>query len=153
MNFVKKYGSLLIFIALVAAASLTGSSFRPGEWYVSLQKPWWTPPGWAFPIAWTILYAMIAIAGWLVWRAQGWGQPIRLWGIQLILNALWSYAMFGLQRIDYALVDVSMLWLAIGAFVYTAWNVSRPAAYLFLPYWLWVTFAAALNFEVWRLNM
>lgn len=148
-----KYSSLIMFIALVLAAATTGTQFSPGEWYAALNKPSWTPPNWAFPVAWTILYLVIAIAGWLAWRAAGIGAAVIIWVIGLVLNALWSYLMFGRHDIALALVDIVLLWLAIAAFIYATWNLDRTAAYLFVPYIAWVTFAAALNFEVWRLNL
>ena len=147
-----RYLSLIAFIALVLAAATTGMQFSPGEWYAALNKPSWTPPNSAFPVAWTILYLMIAIAGWLAWRAAGLGPAVTIWGAGLVLNALWSYLMFGRHDIGLAVVDIVLLWLAIAGFIYAAWNLDRTAAYLFVPYIAWVTFAAALNFEVWRLN-
>ena len=82
--------SFLPFAALVAAAAVTGFQFMPGVWYAALNKPNWTPPDWLFPVAWTVLYIMIAIGSWLVWPRAGWSQTVRLRGIGLILNALWS---------------------------------------------------------------
>lgn len=146
------YLSLIPFIALVIAAASTGSQFMPGEWYATLNKPAWTPPDWLFPVAWTILYLMIAIAGWLVWRAGGAGPAVIIWAVGLALNALWSYLMFGRHDITLALVDVACLWAATVAFTAATWQLAPTAAYLFIPYLLWVSFAAALNFEVWRLN-
>lgn len=147
-----QYLSLFPFIVLVFAAASTGMQFMPGEWYAALNKPAWTPPNWAFPVAWTILYLMIAIAGWLAWRAGGAGTAIVIWAIGLTLNALWSYLMFGRHDITLALIDIAALWVATAAFICAAWNLDRNAAYLFVPYLAWISFAAALNFEVWRLN-
>ena len=147
-----RYVSLIPFIALVIAAASSGALFMPGAWYASLNKPSWTPPDWLFPIAWTVLYLMIAIAGWLAWRAGGFGQAVIIWGIGLLLNALWSYFMFGRQDIVTALVDVTALWLATAAFIWSTWNLEPRAAYIFLPYLAWVSFAGALNFAVWQMN-
>lgn len=147
-----RYASLLVFLALVAAAAYSGMTYMPGPFYAALQKPAWTPPNEAFPIVWTVLYILIAIAGWIVWRAQGFGPLLWLWLLQLILNATWSYFMFGEKQILSALVDIGALWLAILSFILFAWPVRRSAALLFVPYFLWVTLAAALNFEIWRLN-
>lgn len=147
-----KYLSLIVFALLVVMASQVGASYTPGSWYAALAKPAWTPPGWLFPVAWTILYVMIALAGWYAWRAGGLGIPVLLWGLQLGLNALWSFLMFGRNDILLALVDVAVLWFVIAAFILTVRHSSRAAALLFLPYLAWVSFAAALNFEVWRLN-
>jgi benzodiazapine receptor len=149
---VAKYWSLLPFILLVLAAASTGGQFMPGAWYASLNKPTWTPPNWLFPVAWTILYLMIAVAGWLAWKAGGIGPAVVIWGAGLILNALWSYLMFGRQDISAALIDVSALWIATAAFIWATWDMEPRAAYVFLPYLAWVSFAGALNFAVWRLN-
>ena len=147
-----KYLSLIPFIILVLAAASTGAQFMPGAWYAALNKPAWTPPDWLFPVAWTVLYLMIAIAGWLAWRAGGVGPAIIIWTVGLALNALWSYLMFGRHDITLALVDVALLWVATAAFIVASWQLAPTAAYLFIPYLLWVSFAAALNLEVWRLN-
>ena len=147
-----KLVSLAIFAGIVFAAAASGSHFMPGEWYVALNKPSWVPPNWVFPVVWTILYVMIAIAGWLVWRRAGWSSALAVWVVGLALNALWSYVMFGRHEIGLALGGIGALWLSIAAFIGLAWNLDRLAAYLFLPYLAWVTVATALNFEIWRLN-
>ena len=147
-----KYVALAIFAALTAAAATTGSNFMPGPWYEALSKPDWTPPGWAFPIAWFILYVMIALAGWLAWRAQGLGTAVAFWLAQLVFNAAWSYIMFGQHQIGWAMVDLIAMWLMIVGFIVTVWNSSRTAGWLFVPYLAWATFAGALNFAVWQMN-
>jgi benzodiazapine receptor len=144
--------SLLAFLAAVAATATFGAQFEPGAWYAGLAKPAWTPPGWVFGPVWTVLYVLIAIAGWLVWQVEGVGAALSAWIVQLIFNAVWSLLMFGAHAIAAALVDIVLLWLAIAVFIFLAWQVSRPAALIFVPYWAWVTYAAALNFEIWRLN-
>jgi tryptophan-rich sensory protein len=148
----KRNSGLLVFLALVAAAGLSGSIFEPGDWYAGLDKPAWTPPNSWFPPVWAALYVMIALAGFIVWRAQGFGPALWLWIVQLALSAAWSWLMFGRHEIGLALADVVAMWLAIGAFIIVAWPVRRSASLLFVPYFLWVSFAAALNFEIWRLN-
>lgn len=144
---------LIVFAALTAATAASGATFEPGAWYEGLSKPDWTPPNWAFPVAWTILYIMIAIAGWLAWRALGVGAAVAVWLVQLGLNALWSYLMFGRHDIGLALADIGLLWLTIAGFIALTWTHARAAAVLFLPYWAWVTFAAALNYAVWVSNV
>ncbi len=146
------YLALAAFFALVIAAASTGSLYGPGPWYESLQKPFWTPPNWLFPIAWTVLYAMIAIAGWRVWEAQGLGAALAVWVIGLALNAAWSWLMFGRQEIGWALADLILMWISIVAFIALAWPLDRLAAWLFVPYLVWVSYAGALNFVIWRLN-
>lgn len=144
--------TLLVFLALVVATASTGILFQPGAWYAQLRKPGWTPPNWAFGPVWTVLYIMIAIAGWLVWREAGWGPAIFLWAAQLVLNATWSWLFFGRRRMDLAFVDVVLLWLSVAAFAVAASPVSTTASLLFLPYLVWVTIAGALNLTVWRMN-
>ena len=147
-----KYSGLVVFLLLVAGTAYTGMTYLPGPFYAALEKPAWTPPNEVFPPVWTALYVLIAIAGWIAWRAQGFGPLLWLWLLQLCLNGAWSYLMFGEKQINYALMDVAALWLAILSFIFVAWPVRRSAALLFVPYLLWVTYAAALNFELWRLN-
>lgn len=144
--------SALVFVLIVLATASSGAIFKPGEWYESLRKPGWTPPKWAFPVVWTILYVFIGYAGWLVWTIAGWSLPMALWGPQIVANALWSYFFFGMRRMDVALVDVAILWLSIAVFIVAAWPVAPLASLLFLPYLAWVTAAAALNYSVRRLN-
>ncbi len=148
----RNIGSLGVFAVLVFIAATTGAAFEPGEWYASLQKPFLTPPNWVFPVVWTILYIMIAIAGWLVWKAAGLTHAIIVWGIALILNALWSYVMFGRHEIQLAFLELIGLWIAIALFIGMAWRIDRRASYLFLPYLAWVSFAGGLNFMLWQLN-
>ena len=144
--------SLIVFFALTFAAALFGAQFKPGEWYVALAKPTWTPPSWVFGPVWTLLYIMIAVAGWMVWRQRGFGPALVVWSVGLVLNALWSWLFFGQRLIGMALVDIVALWLTIVAFIAAAYPVSRTASFLFVPYLAWVSFATALNFAIWRLN-
>ena len=141
-----------VFAALVLAAASTGAVFKPGAWYEELRKPAWTPPNWAFPVVWTTLYIMIAVAGWLVWREAGWSLPIVFWGAQLALNAAWSWLFFGLKRMDWAMGEVSLLILSVLAFIVSAHEISTIASLLFIPYLAWVVVAAALNLRVLQLN-
>ena len=137
-------------VPVVAVAS---SRFMPGPWYEALAKPEWTPPNWLFGPVWTILYVMIAVAGALVWRA---GAPLVLrvlWAAQLVLNGIWTPLMFGAHAIGAALIDITLLWLAIAGFVALGWRAGeRLAAILLLPYLAWVSYAAAVNAAIWRLN-
>ncbi len=103
-----------------------------------------------------MLYLSIAVAGWLVWQQRGRNPtialPLALFGIQLVLNTLWSVLFFGLQAPGTALVEIIVLWAAILATLLSFWRVSKGAGWLLVPYLAWVTFAAVLNFEIWRLN-
>ncbi len=137
------------------AAAAFGAMFPPGDWYAALRKPSWNPPNWIFGPAWTALYMMMAVAAWLVWRQGGWNQqrkPLLLFLAQLTLNAAWTPLFFGLRRPDVAFAEIVLLWLAIAATLLAFRSVSRPAAWLLAPYLAWVSFAAALNFTLWRLN-
>lgn len=144
--------ALIIFFALVAVAASSGALFKPGPWYERLDKPSWNPPDWVFPVVWTILYIFIAFAGWLVWSEVGFGAAIIVWGIQLVLNAIWSALFFGLKRMDVAFVEVTALWTSIVVFIVLAWPISTLAALLFVPYLAWVSTAALLNWRVWKMN-
>jgi translocator protein len=149
---VKRYTALFVFLALVAAASATGVMHKPGPFYAALVKPAWTPPDAIFAPAWALLYVMIALAGWIVWRAQGLGAALWVWLVQLALNAAWPWLMFGRKQINFAMLDIAALWLAIVVFIILAWRVRRSASLLFVPYLAWVSFAAALNFAILHLN-
>ena len=150
--------SIVVFLGFVAAcfvAATTGAVFRPGEWYEQLAKPSWRPPNWLFPPAWAVLYFFIALSGWLVWRAAGFSGaalPLTFYFLQLGLNAAWSPIFFGMRRPDLAFVEIVLLWAAIVATMIAFYPIDKMAAWLLLPYLAWVTFAAALNFSVWRLN-
>lgn len=143
---------VLPFLAIVVTVGLSGAIFRPGDWYKDLDKPSWTPPSWAFGPAWTALYVMIAIAGWLVWRSEGCSFAFAVWSLNIVLNAAWSWIMFGRRRIDLALVDAAAMLATIVMFIAAAWQKTPVAAGLFIPYMLWVAFATALNFSIWQRN-
>lgn len=145
--------SLVVFVALVVAAAVTGAQFQPGAWYAALVKPSWTPPNWLFGPVWTLLYIGIAVAGWLVWRKRGRvDAAIGVWLGQLVLNAAWSWLFFGMHRPDLALIDILAMLVLIVLFIVFARRVSPIASYLFVPYFLWVSYATALNFAIWRAN-
>ncbi|WP_422371727.1 TspO/MBR family protein [Hoeflea sp.] len=144
--------SAIVIAVLVLAAAATGAVFKPGPWYESLRRPDWTPPNWAFPVVWSVLYIAIGVSGWLAWQAQGLGLAMGLWLLQLVLNAAWSWLFFGLRRMDLAFVDVCALLLSILAYIAVAAQLSQTAALLFVPYAVWVATAATLNRSVWRLN-
>jgi tryptophan-rich sensory protein len=146
----------LFYLACFLAAGL-GALFTMvslGTWYAGLAKPSWNPPNWIFGPVWTVLYAMMAVAGWLVWRAGGPAgrQALRWFAVQLVLNVGWSAVFFGLQMPGVAAVEILALWVAIAGTLATSWRVSRPAGVLLIPYLLWVSFAVALNAAIWRLN-
>lgn len=142
--------TLLPFLGLVFLASLTGALFRPGEWYKQLSKPSWTPPDWLFPVAWGLLYVLMAYAAWRVWADAGLGLAIGLWGVQLVLNAGWSAVFFGLKRPGLAFIELAALWLAVAGTIGAFAEIDPLAAWLLFPYLAWVTFAAVLNLEIVR---
>jgi tryptophan-rich sensory protein len=147
---------LLGFIAVNFLAASSGAVFKPGAWYETLAKPWWCPPNWAFPLVWTIIFAMIAIAGWVAYNAAGGlsGAPYAFiaYGAQLAFNAGWSAVFFGLRRPDWGLVEVAFLWLSIAVNVVMFLLIDWRAGALLLPYLAWVTLAARLNQSIVRLN-
>ena len=127
----------------------------PGEWYASLAKPSWNPPSAVFAPVWSILYLSMGVAAWLVWRQAGFEGAklaLGLFAGQLVLNALWSWLFFGRQLPGIALIDILALWCSIVAFLLATRRSNSPAFWLFVPYLLWVSFATALNLQIWRLN-
>jgi benzodiazapine receptor len=145
---------ILFWVALSFAAAWIGSRFSPGDWYAHLVKPAFNPPAWVFAPVWTLLYLAMGIAAGLVWREGGMAaaKALALFLVQLALNAAWSWLFFGLHHIGWALVDLVALWLALGATLLAFWAHRPLAGLLMAPYLLWVSFAALLNFQFWRLN-
>jgi tryptophan-rich sensory protein len=146
------YVVFAIFLGACFAAGSTGGLFPPGEWYKRLEKPWWTPPNWLFPVAWTILYLCMAAAGARVAMSPGNGLAMALWALQIALNGLWTPVFFGLRRMRLGLQVLSALWLSVAATLVALWQVDTVAGLLFVPYLVWVSVAGALNLSVLRLN-
>jgi tryptophan-rich sensory protein len=151
-------GLAVTILICFAAAGLGGLVTTPKipNWYADLAKPAWTPPDWVFGPVWTLLYLMMAVAAWLVWRPKGFAGaklPLALFGIQLALNSLWSVLFFGLQRPGLAAIEIVILWAAILATTVEFWSRSSWAGALMTPYLIWVTFAALLNFAIWQMNV
>lgn len=143
------------FIAACALAAGTGIFIRPGNWYQNLKKPAWRPPDWLFGPVWLVLYLSIALSGWLVWRQAGFtgaAAAFFAFGLQLVLNALWSFIFFGLRRPGLAFAEIILLWISIAALIALFLPWSPFAAYLLVPYAGWVAFAGLLNYHIWRLN-
>jgi tryptophan-rich sensory protein len=150
---VKCWFSLLGFLVLVIGGGLAiGYVTAPGEWYGGLTKPSFTPSGWIFGPVWTVLYVLIAAAGWRTFERDRCGWPMRLWWAQLALNFLWSPVFFAAHRIGLALVVVLLMLVSILAFIASSWRRDRVAAWLFLPYAGWVAFASVLNGAIFTLN-
>lgn len=148
--------SLLAFFAANFMAALSGAFFRPGDWYRTLDKPAWRPPDWLFAPAWAVLYTMIAVSGWLIWLEAGGTSAGRfaliVYGLHLLVNASWSAVFFGLRRPGLAFFDILLLWGSIGLTAIVFYDIRPLAAWLLLPYLAWVSFAALLNFSIWRRN-
>ena len=149
---------LVVCVVVVFAAATLGGLFTKeanSDWYRGLIKPLGTPPNWVFAPVWTTLYVLMAVAAWLVWRKGGFGArrlALALFLVQLALNAAWSPIFFGLGAFGWAFVEIALLWGAILATMVTFARASALAGCLMLPYILWVTWAARLNFWIWRLN-
>jgi benzodiazapine receptor len=139
-------------VAVVGIGWLIGATNLPGAWYAGLAKPGFVPPNWAFPVAWTILYIMIAIAGWRTFRREPSGKAMLVWAAQLALNFVWSPVMFTMHQIGFALVILIGLFVAIVSYIGLETSRDRLAAALFVPYAAWVAFAGVLNAAIWRLN-
>ena len=146
---------LVGWLVVCFAAAAVGARFLPGAWYAALAKPAWNPPSAVFAPVWTVLYASMGVAAWLVWRRGGFagaGPALVAFGVQLVLNALWSYLFFGLHRPGIAFADIVALWVVILVVAGLFWRVDWRAGALMVPYLVWVGFASCLNFALWRLN-
>lgn len=141
-----------ILLAACIAAGSTGMLFPTGAWYRDLNKPAWTPPGWMFPVVWTTLYILIAIAGARVAFVPGSGLAMAFWALQIALNTLWTPVFFGLHRIRTGMAIIVALWLAVAGGTAAMFHIDMIAGLLFLPYLVWVTLAGALNLSIWRRN-
>ncbi|MCL4104917.1 UNVERIFIED_CONTAM: hypothetical protein GTU68_018624 [Idotea baltica] len=139
-------------MAACCAAAATGAMFQPGEWYRALSKPSWTPPNWLFPIAWTILYVLIAVAAARVAVFEGAALAMAFWAFQIACNTLWTPIFFGLRRLGPAMIAISALWIAVCGTLITFYRIDIVAGWMIAPYLVWVSYAAALNFSIWRRN-
>ena len=142
-------------VSFIAAAVGSAASIRAASFYTELVQPGWAPPPAIFGPVWTVLYALMGVAAWLVWRVGGFraaGTALSLFMAQLVVNALWSWLFFGWQRGALAFADIVLLWLLVVATLIAFWRVRPLAGVLLIPYLLWVSFATALNYSVWQLN-
>jgi benzodiazapine receptor len=151
MLILRPYFRLLLFILIVAGVSFSGAQFRPGDWYAGLIKPDWTPPNWIFPVVWSVLYLMIAVAGWLIFAASNRTLKI-LWVIQLALNGLWSWIFFGMHLIGLGMIDILAIFFCTLILLAFAYKFSRAVVWLMAPYLLWIGYASALNVAIYFLN-
>jgi tryptophan-rich sensory protein len=148
---------LFAWLLVVFAAAAVGAfaSASATEFYRDLVRPSWAPPGWLFGPVWTVLYALMGVAAWLVWRARGFGgarRALLVFVVQLAANAQWTWLFFAWRQGGLAFAEILLLLALILATIVLFWRVSRLAAVLLLPYLLWVSFASALTLSVWRLN-
>jgi benzodiazapine receptor len=144
------------FVVTFAAASVGAlTSARAASFYGQLSQPSWAPPAWLFGPMWTVLYVLMAVAAWLVWRAHGFGgarMALSLFAVQLVANALWSWLFFVLRRGALSMAEIVVLWLLILATILAFWPLHRLAAVMLLPYLVWVGVASALTWWLWRAN-
>ena len=153
----KQILGLFAWLAISFVASGIGAiaSIRAASFYGQLVQPSWAPPASIFGPVWTILYVLMGIAAWLVWRTGGFRanrSALTLFLVQLAVNGLWSWLFFAWHRGALAFADVMLLWLLIVATLASFWQAHPLAGVFLIPYLLWVSFAAALNFSVWQLN-
>jgi translocator protein len=153
--------NIFTLIACIAIPLIVGGiagiapSGSDNEWYAALDKPVFNPPDWVFGPVWTILYLLMGISLYLIWKSPA--SPIRklaliIFGIQLVLNFAWSFIFFYFQQPGFALIEIVILWFSILAMIIVFHRINRVAAYLQIPYLLWVTFATLLNASIWWLN-
>jgi benzodiazapine receptor len=151
--------ALAVSLLVCFAAAGLGTAFTLDSiptWYSEIAKPWWTPPNSVFGPIWTVLYFLMAVSASIIWRREGWSRAgliaLGIFGVQLVLNVAWSGLFFAMHRPGLAFVDIVLLWIAIAATIARFAPISRQAAILLAPYLAWVSYAAALNLEIWRLN-
>ena len=149
----KSIKGLALFVAIVLGVGFAiGFVNPPGRWYAALAKPWFNPPSWVFAPTWSIIYGLVAIAGWRTWKFGSDQIATALWATQIALNFLWSPIFFTAHRPDIALAVILILLALIVGFIIKQWSRDMASALLFLPYAFWVGFASILNLEIIRLN-
>ncbi|MEO7323209.1 MAG: TspO/MBR family protein [Dokdonella sp.] len=145
-----------LVIAAIAAALGAVASIDASSFYVQLHQPAWAPPAWVFGPVWSVLYLLMGIAAWLVWRAaalRATRGALVMFLLQLGLNALWSWLFFAWHRGAMAFADIVLLWVLIIMTLVSFWRIKPLAGALLIPYLLWVSFASVLNYAVWQLNL
>lgn len=153
----KQIAGLVFWLGVTCVAAVMGSmaSIQAGSFYIGLEQPSWAPPGSVFGPVWTVLYLLMGIAAWLVWRERGFAgarTALVLFLVQLVLNALWSWLFFAWKMGGPAFADIIVLWALIVAMLIGFWRIKPLAGALLLPYLAWVSFASVLNYTVWQLN-
>ncbi|MCB1884186.1 MAG: tryptophan-rich sensory protein [Geminicoccaceae bacterium] len=145
----------LVLVLVVGTIAAGANAGNVAGWYHALAKPAWTPPDSWFPVVWTVLYVLMGVAAWLVWRdfeVPGRAGALALYLVQLALNALWSFVFFDWHLIGWGLFEIAVLWLFVLATTFAFWQINRLAGVLLLPYLVWTTYAAALNLAIWLQN-
>ena len=150
---------IIITIGVSELAGVIGSVFTISQiptWYATISKPGINPPSWVFGPVWTTLFLLMGVSAFLVWQKGIERKDVKIalsiFGLQLVLNTVWSIIFFGMHSLGGALVEIAFLWLAIIWTIFAFYKISRASAYLLLPYILWVTFAAYLTYSLWMLN-
>jgi len=149
----------IITLVLCQGAGIVGSIFAISgieEWYVFLEKPFFSPPNWVFGPVWIILYALMAVSLFIVWQKGLENKKVKaafyFFWVHLVFNTVWSILFFGLKNPLFALLDIIILWIMIVVLIFRFFKINKTAGCLLIPYWLWVSFATILNFFIWKLN-
>jgi tryptophan-rich sensory protein len=150
-------GLIVSIVVCFSAAAIGGFATTSSieGWYAGINKPTWNPPNWIFGPVWSTLYLMMAVSVWLVWKKSGLANAkfaLVIFAIQLVLNLLWSLIFFGMQQPGWAFAEVILLWVSIVMTIAVFFRHSKLAAYLLVPYLLWVSFASFLNYTIWSMN-
>ncbi|MDB5196035.1 MAG: tryptophan-rich sensory protein [Flaviaesturariibacter sp.] len=153
----KNWVKLVLSIAIPQIVAATAAYFTVtgvGTWYKTIQRPAWNPPNWVFGPVWTMLYLMMGIAFFLIWKSSSPYRkvPVLLWATQLVVNFLWSFLFFGKHQIGWAMIDLVVLWLLILLTIFSFARINKTAACLLVPYISWVSFAGILNYTICVLN-
>jgi len=145
----RSYWPFVAFVILIYVIGLSGGIFTDtGPWYQSLRKPSFTPPNWVIPVVWNILFLLIGLSGGFMYFQSERRSYFIVYGVNLVLNFLWSLIFFGLKSPAWAFIELIVLWVTIAALIVLAWKRSRAATYLLVPYLTWVSFAGVLNFFI-----
>lgn len=153
----KQLLGLFVCLALVFLAAAAGglASASAGSFFMELNRPLWAPPAWLFGPAWTVLYLLMGVASWLVWRRGGFSDArpaLTLYGVQLVLNGMWTWLFFVMRSGSLAFVEIIILWILILATVIAFWRKNRLAGVMLVPYLIWVAYASSLTFSLWQRN-
>ena len=156
MNNNLKFIISILLPMIIGGISGSFTSASINTWYVTLNKPWFNPPNWIFGPVWTLLYLMMGIAFYMIWKSEAVNAvkqtAVILFAAQLLVNFLWSLIFFYLKQPGWAMIDIILMWILIVATIFSFGKISSTAAWLMLPYICWVSFAMILNFYLWKLN-